>query len=132
MFCTEVIGILKNQGLINSEEYESIINNDEKMTYFINQLDSLEALQKKELLKDISIENKLHLVTANFLSKIGQDSLSKTLTKDISSKQSKELITELDKLITLKQLEGQSVKKVKNTTDPVYIKQFRDIDMNDH
>lgn len=132
MFCTEVIGILKNQGLINSEEYESIINNDEKMTYFINQLDSLEALQKKELLKDISIKNKLHLVTANFLSKIGQDSLSKTLTKDISSKQSKELITELDKLITLKQLEGQSVKKVKNTTDPLYIKQFGDIDMNDH
>jgi hypothetical protein len=132
MFCTEVIGILKNQGLINSEEYESIINNDEKMTYFINQLDSLEALQKKELLKDISIENKLHLVTANFLSKIGQDSLSETLTKDISSKQSKELITELDKLITLKQLEGQSVKKVKNTTDPLYIKQFGDIDMNDH
>jgi hypothetical protein len=75
-------------------------------------------------------------VTANFLSKIGQESLSKslseTLTEDISSEQSKELITELDKLITLKQLEGQSVKKVKNTIDPLYIKQFRKIDMNDH
>jgi hypothetical protein len=131
IFCTEVIGILKNQGLINSKEYESI-NNDEKMTYFINQLDSLEELQKKEPLKDISIENKLHLVTANFLSKIGQDSLSETLTKDISSKQSKELISELDTLIKLKQLEEQGVKRVQNTIDPVYIKQFGKIDIEDH